>query len=278
MTNIRFIGLSLLTTILFSAKAYAGCEKDTDCKGERICEASVCVNPTASPAPAPPPEAVTEGSEKDAETAPTEGQESESAPAETTDAPPAEDETPTQTKPEDWWKKSSREMEAAVLQEIFTTVPKPIKKTDVGKYVYPRSIPLVVADISDTVAKWGGKDQQGVHFLGISKVHTTTTLDDIAPETGGIAYCPLNCARITEINIRDKEISFMYDGPIKDWAGKAGDIHSGYIRKGGKAYKSICSLPMYYTSAPKRTSWLNPDEVKKAQEAVVEEIKRYCGK
>ncbi|MGB0638759.1 MAG: hypothetical protein ACPGTU_05475, partial [Myxococcota bacterium] len=70
--------------------------------------------------------------------------------------------------------------------------------------VYPRSIPLVVADISDTVAKWGGKDQQGVHFLGISKVHTTTTLDDIAPETGGIAYCPLNCARITEINIRDK--------------------------------------------------------------------------
>lgn len=277
MTNIRFIGLSLLTTALFSTEAYAGCEKDTDCKGDRICEASVCVNPSPPPAPESSPATAPATDGKDAESPPADEQQP-SNPPETSDTPAAENEADTPTNPEDWWKKSAREQEAAVLQEIFTTVPKPIKKTDLGKYVYPRSIPLVVADISDTVAKWGGKDQQGVHFLGISKVHTTTTLDDIAPETGGIAYCPVNCARITEINIRDKEISFMYDGPIKDWAGKAGDVHSGYIRKGGKAYKSICSLPMYYTSAPKRTSWLNPDEVKKAQKAVVEEIKRYCGK
>ncbi|MGB0638605.1 MAG: hypothetical protein ACPGTU_04700, partial [Myxococcota bacterium] len=122
MTNIRIIGLSLLTATLFSAKAYAGCEKDTDCKGDRICEAQVCVNPTASPAPAPPPEAATTSTEKDAKTESTETQDSTSAPAETADAPPVKEESPKETDPKDWWKKSVRETEAAVLQEIFETV------------------------------------------------------------------------------------------------------------------------------------------------------------
>ncbi|MDP1823191.1 MAG: hypothetical protein Q8L48_08120 [Archangium sp.] len=36
------------------AQASGGCVKDTDCKGDRICEAGVCVSP--GPPPAPPPE------------------------------------------------------------------------------------------------------------------------------------------------------------------------------------------------------------------------------
>lgn len=41
-----------------------GCTKDTDCKGERICEAGVCVEPRAStPPPAPPAPPVIDGAE-----------------------------------------------------------------------------------------------------------------------------------------------------------------------------------------------------------------------
>ncbi len=35
--------------------AQAGCSKDTDCKGERICEAGRCVAPAVTAAPPPPP-------------------------------------------------------------------------------------------------------------------------------------------------------------------------------------------------------------------------------
>ena len=35
----------------------SGCTKDTDCKGERICEAGGCVAPQQSAAPLPPPPA-----------------------------------------------------------------------------------------------------------------------------------------------------------------------------------------------------------------------------
>lgn len=36
---------------LFSAAAHAGCEKDTDCKGDRICLNGECRSPAAAPAP-----------------------------------------------------------------------------------------------------------------------------------------------------------------------------------------------------------------------------------
>jgi hypothetical protein len=44
--------------LLLTSVAQAQCSKDTDCKGERVCEQGACVTPTALPAaPAPPPEA-----------------------------------------------------------------------------------------------------------------------------------------------------------------------------------------------------------------------------
>jgi hypothetical protein len=54
--------LCLVTVALSAAPAQAGCTKDTDCKGERICSVEgQCVDPTPCPpcpcaeAPAPPP-------------------------------------------------------------------------------------------------------------------------------------------------------------------------------------------------------------------------------
>ena len=40
---------------LVSAVASAQCTKDTDCKGDRVCEAGKCASPTLPPAPAAPP-------------------------------------------------------------------------------------------------------------------------------------------------------------------------------------------------------------------------------
>lgn len=40
--------------------ALAQCTKDTDCKGERVCEAGVCVSPSERRAPPPPPPMVVE--------------------------------------------------------------------------------------------------------------------------------------------------------------------------------------------------------------------------
>lgn len=50
----------MVVSILISALlAQSGCTKDTDCKGERVCEEGRCVNPTPTapppPAPTPPP-------------------------------------------------------------------------------------------------------------------------------------------------------------------------------------------------------------------------------
>jgi len=45
--------LSLLLSVWVAQTS--GCTKDTDCKGERICEAGVCVAPQQSAAPPPPP-------------------------------------------------------------------------------------------------------------------------------------------------------------------------------------------------------------------------------
>lgn len=47
----------MLLMALVLAQSDLGCTKDTDCKGERICEAGVCVNPVAPvvPVSAPPP-------------------------------------------------------------------------------------------------------------------------------------------------------------------------------------------------------------------------------
>jgi hypothetical protein len=45
--------------LLFASVSHAQCSKDTDCKGERVCEQGTCVTPSAAlpPAPAPPPDA-----------------------------------------------------------------------------------------------------------------------------------------------------------------------------------------------------------------------------
>ena len=50
---------ALLTFTLISSPVLAGCEKDTDCKGDRICEEERCVepapsNPSEQPVEAPP--------------------------------------------------------------------------------------------------------------------------------------------------------------------------------------------------------------------------------
>jgi len=41
-----------LASLLFASGAYAQCSKDTDCKGDRVCDSGSCVTP---PLPAPPP-------------------------------------------------------------------------------------------------------------------------------------------------------------------------------------------------------------------------------
>jgi hypothetical protein len=251
----RTLFVALISLGLAPSAAWAGCEKDTDCKGDRICENTICVNPPAAPPPADPGPADAKARETAEAAAP-----------------------PPPTDPDGWWKKAAREAEVPVLQELFNEAPRPIRKKGGATLVYQRAVPLVVADIHDTTRVWGAKLQSNVHFLGISKVHTTTTLSPIGPETGGIPYCPLNCARITDVYVRDgDEISILYDGPIKDWAGKAADNASGYVRKIGKQYREMCSFPLAMNHAPSN-AWLDPAEVKKVSSAIVTEIKRYCGK
>ena len=263
--------------------AHAGCEKDTDCKGERICEASACVDPSPTTDDAPeekPPNsedaaAQTAQVNDDAEGSGTENRQGTHTPAQQSE------ETPTQataepTNPEDWWKKEAREAEAPVLQAIFDEMPRPIRKKGNAKLVYQRAVPVVISDIHETTHRWGGKGQIGVHFLGISKVHTTTTLDPINAETAGIPYCPVNCARIIGVKMVGDQLNFLYDGPIKEWAGNVGDNAAGYIRQVGKQYKAACSVPMLYNHAPKN-SWLDPEQVQAVKDGAVAEIKRYCG-
>lgn len=268
---------AIIVATIFAAQffgvAHAGCEKDTDCKGDRICEAGSCVNPTAAApaAPAPTDNATSETTDEATPEATPEAAE----PAETAPEPTAEVEAKP-TDPKDWWKEVSREAEVPTLQAIFDEMPRPIRKKGNAKLVYQRAVPVVVSDVHNTTTRWGGKKQIGVHFMGISKIHTTTTLDPITDETAGIAYCPINCARITEVKMNGELLSLLYDGPIKDWAGNVGDNAAGYIRQVGKQYKASCSLPVLFNHAPKN-SWLDPEKVQGVKDQAVAEIKRYCG-
>ena len=241
-------------------EAQAGCEKDTDCKGERICESGACVDPPSA---------------KPAEDAPADENAAAETPA-TEDAPAAEEAPPAETDPKDWWKEASRKTEVPILQAIFDEMPRPVRNKGGGHLVYKRAVPVVIHDIHTTTTRWGGKGQVGVHFLGISKVHTTTTLDPISSDTPGIPYCPVNCARITEVKTVGDQLSLLYDGPIKEWAGNVGDNAAGYIRQVGKQHKETCSLPVLYNHAPKN-SWLDPEQVQAVKDKAVAEIKRYCG-
>lgn len=47
--------MSASSVLLFSAVASAQCTKDTDCKGDRVCEAGKCTSPVLPPAPPAPP-------------------------------------------------------------------------------------------------------------------------------------------------------------------------------------------------------------------------------
>ena len=262
--------------------AHAGCEKDTDCKGDRICEAGACINPSTSTSAdesketaseTEPPAQTSEAAEKAQPAAQTSEAVSEEAlPSSDT----KEEEGPVPTDPKDWWKETAREAEVPVLQAIFDEMPRPIRKKGNAKLVYQRAVPVVISDVHTTTTRWGGKAQIGVRFLGISKVHTTTTLDPITAETAGIPYCPVNCARITNITMQGDLLSLLYDGPIKEWAGNIGDNAAGYIRQVGKQYKASCSVPVLYNHAP-RNSWLDPDAVQAVKDNAVAELKRYCG-
>ena len=269
------IGLVAILAAWSSRPAVAGCEKDTDCKGDRICEAGACVDPAAAPAPAveegdaAPAAEEGDAAPAESEDAPADGEEAAAAPAEGEAAPTAAEEDVA------WWKRNSRDDEVPRLQDIFDAVPRPTRKKGATTLIYQRAVPLVVADIHDSTAVWGAKLQSGVHFLGISKVHTTPGLEAINAETNGIVYCPVNCTRIQTVGAREDDIQIVYDGPIKDWAGKAADNLSGYVRKFGKAQQSICSFPIMYNHAPPNT-WLDEAEVDKVKQAVVTEIKRYC--
>ena len=262
---------SVLSMGFFAASpAHAGgCEKDTDCKGDRICEASVCVDPAPKTAPAPD-----DGDEPEKE----EGTEAPEDGAEVTEPEKAEEaeEAPAPTDPKDWWKKDSRKAEAPVLQAIFDKMPRPYKQKGGGKLVYHRAVPVVVSDIHDTTTLWGGKKQVNVRFIGISKVHTTATLDKVTAKTPGIAYCPVNCSRIKEIVTAGDDITLVYDGDIRDWGGRASDVHAGYTRKIGKHHRAQCTFPVLKSLAPANT-WLDPEEVKAIQAEAVSELTRYCG-
>src|SRR5690349_15729158 len=51
-------GLSgMAGVLLISATSHAACTKDTDCKGDRVCEEGACVDPPANLPPPPPPPA-----------------------------------------------------------------------------------------------------------------------------------------------------------------------------------------------------------------------------
>jgi hypothetical protein len=262
----RALFFASLTLGSFTPRAAVagGCEKDTDCKGDRICEASACVNPAPKAAPAAETTAAPEASEASAE-----GEGTEASAGD-------EGAEPVPTDPKDWWKKDSRKAEAPVLQAIFDKMPRPFRQKGGGKLVYHRAVPVVVSDIHDTTTLWGGKKQINVRFMGISKVHTTSTLDMVTPKTPGIAYCPVNCSRIKEIVTAGDDITFVYDGDIKDWAGRASDVHAGYTRKIGKHHRAQCTFPVLYNLAPSNT-WLDPEEVKAIQTEAVDELKRYCG-
>ena len=276
--------LSLIGLALTSPDAQAGCEKDTDCKGDRICVSSACADPTPTAAP-DQAEAPAEPKAEQTAEAPAEpkAEQTAEAPAEpkaeqTAEAPAEGEAAKTDEKAADeWWQMGAREAEAALLQEIFNELPKPVKTKGAGKLVYQRSVPLVIADIHDVTAVWGSKLQKDVHFLGISKTHTTDALVSIGPDTAGVAYCPLACNRLEQIFVNDQEITLQYDGPIKDWAGKAADNVSGYTRRFGKIHQAKCSFPLMVKHAPANT-WLDPEQVTKVRTAVVDEIKRYCGK
>ena len=149
------------------------------------------------------------------------------------------------------------------------------KKKGAGKLVYARNVPLVISDIHNTTAVWGSKLQRNVHYVGISKIHTTSRIQPIGRDTPGIPFCPLACKRITDIFPHEADITIQYDGPIKDWAGKASDDTSGYKRAFGKVNKAKCSFPLMYNHAPPNT-WLDEEEVNKVKQAAVDEIKRYC--
>ena len=272
MISFRGIAAILVCGLaLPSPAAAAGCEKDTDCKGDRICVDGACADPTGPPATETP----AGGEPATEEAAPADGAVPVQGEAPVEGEAAAEDAAPTESDADAWWKKGAREAEAALLQEIFNELPKPVKTKGVGKLVYQRSVPLVIADIHDVTAVWGSKLQRDVHFLGISKVHTTDALVSIGPDTAGIAYCPIACNRIEEIFVNDEEITLQYDGPIKDWAGKAADNVSGYTRRFGKVHQAKCSFPLMVKHAPANT-WLDPEQVAKVRSAVVEEIKHYC--
>lgn len=44
-----------MSCLVFASLSHAQCDKDTDCKGDRVCEAGVCVSPPPAAAPAPEP-------------------------------------------------------------------------------------------------------------------------------------------------------------------------------------------------------------------------------
>jgi len=252
--------------------AHAGCEKDTDCKGDRICEAGACVNPPAAESPADSAEQQTKNEPEAAEPA---AENAEASPPEAAPESTKEEEAKP-SDPKDWWKEAVRKTEVPTLQAIFDEMPRPIRKKGNAKLVYQRAVPVVIADVHNTTTRWGGKTQIGVHFMGISKVHTTTTLEPITADTAGIAYCPVNCARITEVKVEGDLLNLIYDGPIKEWAGNVGDNAAGYIRQVGKQYKASCSMPVLFNHAPKN-SWLDPEQVQSVKDNAVAEIKRYCG-
>ena len=179
--------------------------------------------------------------------------------------------------PKNWWKQSVRKDETPILQEIFNSMPRPVRKKGNAKLLYHRAVPVVVTDIHNTTTLWGGKGQTNVRFMGISKVHSTTTMDPISETTPGIAYCPINCDRITNITTTGQNISIMYDSEIKEWGGKASDVHAGYTRKVGKHHRAICTFPVLYNLAP-ASAWLDPEEVAEVQTSAVNEINRYCGR
>src|SRR3954468_6899164 len=48
-----FLG-TVVGSLVFASSAHAQCTMDTDCKGDRVCEAGSCVTPALPPAPAAP--------------------------------------------------------------------------------------------------------------------------------------------------------------------------------------------------------------------------------
>lgn len=98
-----------VSCLLFASLSQAQCEKDTDCKGERVCEAGTCVSPAPSAVAAPAPAVAA------APVAP-------AAPPPAVTPAPIESEAPSARPRRDWKRHSTGMMAGGIVMVSFVPI------------------------------------------------------------------------------------------------------------------------------------------------------------